>query len=249
MILQRLLLSFRKQDWTAVSLEGLVLVGGIFVGLQVDSWNDSRQDRLSERHYLERIYDELAADIVDIEQGIEAASSRAEMGRLLIAALDDPELARADPRAFFRAIEQAGYTYSPAISDYTFQELKYDGKIGIIRDPDLRWALMRYYKLIENYSQWAYRREHFQNTYADRKLGILTPEQSSKLEPYDPEAGFTGEEALEALERIRARPGFIEQIYRASNHSQAISKYTEWRDAAERLRERVSLAIGNGDEP
>ncbi len=249
MILQRLVSGLGKQEWNVVVIEGLVLVGGIFAGLQVNSWNDARQDRLSERHYLERIYEELAADIADITQGIHAAESRAEMGRLLIAAVDDPDLASADPRAFFRAIEQAGYTYSPAISDYTFQELKHDGKIGIIRDAELRWALMRYYKLIENYSQWAYRREHFQNTYGDRKLGILTPEQSSKLEPYDAEAEFTREEALEALERMRARPGFIEQIYRASNHSQAISKYAEWRDAAERLRRKIGLVLGYKDEP
>ncbi len=229
-------------------IEGLVLVVGVFIGLQVDSWNDARQDRRSERHYLERIYNELAADIVDMERGIQAAESRAEMGRLLIAAVDNPDLVSADPQAFFRAIEQAGYTYSPVISDYTFQELRYDGKIGIIRDAELRWALTRYYKLIENYSQWGYRREHFQNTYGDRKLGILTPEQSSKLEPYDANAEFTREEALEALERMKARPGFIEQIYRASNHSQAISTYADWRDAAEELRERIGLAIGYNDE-
>lgn len=249
MILQRFFSGLGKQQWNVVVIEGLVLVGGIFAGLQVNSWNDARQDRLSEHHYLERIHEELAADIADIEQGIQAAESRAEMGRLLIAAVDDPDLVSADPRAFFRAIEQAGYTYSPAISDYTFQELKHDGKIGIIRDAELRWALMRYYKLIENYSQWAYRREHFQNIYGDRKLGILTPEQSSKLEPYDAEAEFTREEALEALERMRARPGFIEQIYRASNHSQAISKYAEWRDAAIRLRQKIGLVLGYEDEP
>lgn len=248
MILQRLIAGLGKQEWNVVAIEGLVLVGGIFAGLQINSWNDARQDRLSERHYLERIYEELAADIADIEEGIRAAESRAEMGRLLIAAVENPDLASVDPHAFFRAIEQAGYTYSPAISDYTFQELKNDGKIGIIRDADLRWALMRYYKLIENYSQWAYRREHFQNTYGDRKLGILTPEQSSKLEPYDADAEFTQEEALEALERMRARPGFVEQIYRASNHSQAISKYTEWRDSAEQLRGMIGVAIGYEDQ-
>ena len=245
MILQRLALGLKTQDWNAVVIEGLVLVVGVFVGLQVNSWNDARQDRLSERHYLERIYDELAADILDIEQGIQAAESRAEMGRLLIAALDNDDLVSADPRAFFRAIEQAAYTYSPAISDFTFQELKYDGKIGIISDDEIRWALTRYYKLIENFGQWSYRREHFQNTYGDRKLGILTPDQSAKLEPYDADAEFTREEALEALERMKARPGFIEQIYRASNHSQAVSNYADWRDAAEDLRERIGLAIGH----
>ena len=77
------------------------------------------------------------------------------MGKLLISALDNPDLVSANPSVFFRAIEQAGYTYSPAISDYTFEELKFDGNLGIIRDAELRRALTSYYKRIENFGQLA----------------------------------------------------------------------------------------------
>jgi len=59
MILQRLGRSIRKQDWFAVTIELIVVVVGIFLGLQVTDWNDARKARADEQLYLERLYDEL----------------------------------------------------------------------------------------------------------------------------------------------------------------------------------------------
>lgn len=244
MILRRMADAIREQSWFTVVLEILIVVIGIFLGLQVDDWNQARKDRASEHGYLERIYDELTADIIDIEVSIVVAERRRDMGRLLIAAIDDPALASADPPAFFLAIERASYTRSPNISDFSFEELKFDGNLGIIRDIDLRATLKTYYGLIETYDQWAYVREHSQNSYSTRKLGILTPEQSSNLLPLNPDAEFSKEEALAALQRMRSKPDYVEQIFQGTNHSYAIETYMAWRDAAKTLREKIGTAIG-----
>ena len=42
MILRRLAESIRKQEWFTVVLEVLIVVVGIFIGLQVDEWNRAR---------------------------------------------------------------------------------------------------------------------------------------------------------------------------------------------------------------
>ena len=42
MILQRITASLKKRDWETVVLEILIVVVGIFIGLQVDDWNRSR---------------------------------------------------------------------------------------------------------------------------------------------------------------------------------------------------------------
>ncbi len=57
MILRRLAEGVRQQDWFTVVVEVLIVVVGIFLGLQVDGWNKARQDRLLEQEYLERIID------------------------------------------------------------------------------------------------------------------------------------------------------------------------------------------------
>ena len=244
MILRNLAKALREQNWFTVVLEVLIVVVGIFIGLQADAWNEVRKDRLSEHRYLERIHDELALDIESIEESIRIAESRRDMGRLLLRALDDPAIVRADPSAFLRAIEQASYTLSPTISDHTFDEIKFAGNLAIIRDEELRSGLSAYYKLIERYEQWAYVRAHAQNTYNDRQLGILTAMQKNKFLDFDYTDEFTVADATQALERMREKADFVAHIPQASSHGYAIVTYRDWLEAAQDLRDRISVALG-----
>ena len=45
MILRRVIKHVRSQEWTAVFLDFIIVVMGIFVGLQVTSWSASRAKR------------------------------------------------------------------------------------------------------------------------------------------------------------------------------------------------------------
>ena len=255
MLLRRLADAIRKQNWFTVVLEVLIIVVGIFIGLQVDGWNEQRKDRILEQRYFERIYDELALDIDVFEIGIKLAESRRTMGELLIEALQDSSVVRANPAAFIIAIEQAGYTFLPAINDSTFEELKFTGDLAIIQDEELRASLTGYYKLIKQYAQWSYLRESFQTGYSDRVLGILTPEQQRETrdmvrrfdEPArDNQPIELGEnEALKALERMREKQDFIDQIPRATNNDGPIRNLRLWKNAAEDLRNSVGVELRN----
>ena len=44
LILRRLSEAIVKQNWTTVTVEVLVVIVGIFIGLQVDDWNQARKD-------------------------------------------------------------------------------------------------------------------------------------------------------------------------------------------------------------
>ena len=44
MILRRIAEAFRRQDWFTVFVETMIVVVGVFVGLQVDNWNAARVD-------------------------------------------------------------------------------------------------------------------------------------------------------------------------------------------------------------
>lgn len=48
MILQRLATSIRKQDWFTVFIETLIVVLGVFLGIQLGNWNEARADRARE---------------------------------------------------------------------------------------------------------------------------------------------------------------------------------------------------------
>jgi hypothetical protein len=59
MILRRFTQHVTEQNWFAVGLDLVVVVVGIFLGLQVTQWNDARQDLRWEREF----YDDLKGDL------------------------------------------------------------------------------------------------------------------------------------------------------------------------------------------
>ena len=58
MILRRVIAHFRKQEWTAVAIDFVIVVVGVFVGLQVSNWNAARAERVDERNVLGRLHEE-----------------------------------------------------------------------------------------------------------------------------------------------------------------------------------------------
>ena len=44
MILRRVIQHFRKQEWTAIGIDFFIVVFGVFMGLQVSNWNETRQE-------------------------------------------------------------------------------------------------------------------------------------------------------------------------------------------------------------
>ena len=70
MILRRLTANFRKQDWTAVTVELVIVVLGVFIGLQVNNWNEARNDRALEHQYIQRLHEDFALSIKHAESNI-----------------------------------------------------------------------------------------------------------------------------------------------------------------------------------
>jgi hypothetical protein len=59
MILRSLANAIREQNWVSVTLEVAIVVVGIFIGLQVDDWNQRRLERESDQQALILFVDEL----------------------------------------------------------------------------------------------------------------------------------------------------------------------------------------------
>ena len=58
MILRRISENIRSQNWFAVMVEFVIVVVGVFMGLQVQDWNDARKERIDEHDLLSRLYEE-----------------------------------------------------------------------------------------------------------------------------------------------------------------------------------------------
>jgi hypothetical protein len=76
MILQRIAQSLKQQQWTAVLIELVILVLGVFLGFQVSDWADERAARSAEARHLEEIAEDLRADAAVFGQIRASAQNR-----------------------------------------------------------------------------------------------------------------------------------------------------------------------------
>lgn len=245
MILRSVMKHVKEQNWVAVCLDFFIVVVGVFIGIQVANWNDARAERNLEVRYLQRLETALARDIVEHDDAVDLAEKRRDRGRLLMAALEDASIARDHPSELFDAVLVAGFTYHPNISDTVFDEMVATGNARIIRDETLRDAIANYYGAIEAQAQWNYIREHTQLTYMDRRSGVLTSEETRRAWLADGSAEFTTDEARDLVERIGAKPGFVEWLPYAENWQLEQARFYENLGASARdLRARIREALG-----
>jgi hypothetical protein len=59
MILRRLSQSLKEQNWTAIAIEFVLLVLGVFLGIQVSNWNAERETREKAAVFTARLKDDL----------------------------------------------------------------------------------------------------------------------------------------------------------------------------------------------
>ena len=67
MILRRLTENLRAQNWTAISIEFLIVVIGVFLGTQVANWNQQRIERRETERMLENLAPELQSQLEFID--------------------------------------------------------------------------------------------------------------------------------------------------------------------------------------
>jgi len=68
MILRGIGEQLRRQDWVAVAIELVLVVAGVFLGIQVANWNDARKERGAENAYLARIAGDARADVAALDE-------------------------------------------------------------------------------------------------------------------------------------------------------------------------------------
>lgn len=136
MILRRLTSNIKAQNWFAVVLDLLIVVVGVFIGMQVSNWNEGLAEDRRERAYLERLDTEFTAVLEDFDsvqgaldayfnwitlffEGVrEGDPSKAQEASWGLNAITDVEIINLEPAAL--------------------REMISAGDLTIIRNPQLR---------------------------------------------------------------------------------------------------------------
>jgi hypothetical protein len=147
MIFRRLAQHLKDQNWTAIAIEFVLLVLGVFLGIQVANWNGARQERVLEAEYLSRLQRDFRA--IDARLAINATrwQDTAAAPIRLLNDLDTFHYRGTWPRAKNEVLDDLEATMGsriPAPRAASYVELLSAGRLGLLRDSRLREALADY---------------------------------------------------------------------------------------------------------
>ncbi len=142
MILRRTTEHVKTQNWFAVGIDLLIVVIGVFIGIQVSNWNDSRKDESDARLFLMRLHEDIEqANVLSarlIERRLRYPDELRMMSDILFERSAETELDAEGCR-----IIGSTHYYNINIGNLpAIVELISSGRMTIIKDPNLRTALV-----------------------------------------------------------------------------------------------------------
>ncbi len=248
MILRRVIEHFRKQEWTAIFLDFVIVVLGVFVGLQVNNWNAARGDRAREEVFIAGLAKDVRRDIADIDEIIRVSTLRmSAMGYLLERATGAPL-----PAGFDSARGRIEIEPSPPFSAnnpntigvamfilttldgnrLTYDTMVNAGGVSVIRDEELVREIQTYYANVD-------KARSFEDSLEANRVKLVDAQQQAGLSPVD---------ATPADDLAAIFGGDARLLAAAKNYwlytNRHLKIMTELRAEAERLAGR--LEQGNG---
>lgn len=142
MILRRLTQNLKQQNWTAIWIEFVLLVAGVFLGIQVANWNAEQADASLGRDYVQRLTRDLNLNRAAVSAETDYYSA------VMKSVLETDELLRAadpDPRALvvnaYRATE---VSYTPTVRA-TWDQIVSSGHLDLLPAGTVESGLSQYY--------------------------------------------------------------------------------------------------------
>ena len=145
--------SSRRRGPIRVVAEVAIIVVGVLIALAAEGWREAASDRDLTQAYLAGLAADLRLDSAEYVRFLEPnyLPAQAVAADSLIVILGDPTF-DAEPATVLRFLREQVYLLSATKSRATFDDLVSAGRLGLIEDPDLRTALVRYYAspVVEN---------------------------------------------------------------------------------------------------
>lgn len=148
MFVNRIVTDAQNQNWVAVIADLLIVVIGLFTGLQVDSWWQSYQDSSQARIYLQELQQDFTGNrellLGALEEGELIINDMIELSNQAL--LDTPTLPVIELDEKFSSV-QSMQTFSAISSAYS--NLVSSSELGILKSRELKNILADYYSLAD----------------------------------------------------------------------------------------------------
>ncbi len=144
MLFRKISSHLKEQNWYAVFLDLLIVVVGIFLGMQATEWNESRKEKLEEHQYLVRLVNDAKASIREIQSIRQVQDEFNQEIQWAVKILEQQQL-NAENFERFEAlvVRSTGWRQAFYYTD-TIEELLSSGRLTIFRSSDLRSQIARF---------------------------------------------------------------------------------------------------------
>jgi len=167
MLLRSVIEHVRGQNWFAVFIDFLIVVVGVFIGIQVANWNEVRLNRLEERVLVERIRLDFDRIKEDSDRALAFHSEMTANLRTLLRSLRAGALKDEDVYGVDRALLLGIAFQTSADTAGSVKELISSGKGSILRDRELLGELVDYEDYLERFG---FAKEYYQALANDATL-------------------------------------------------------------------------------
>jgi hypothetical protein len=166
MILRRVIEHVREQNWTAVGIDFVIVVVGVFVGIQVSNWNGARAERELVRGHLFEIAGDLRSHL-DFNERLEGSAKLriaavdyihgeafgTSLPRTLVVATEQWEAPSVEPFPADRLDKLMGAVNLVRVSVRSrnaYESLISSGRLGLLKNRELARAIQAYYGDYDN---------------------------------------------------------------------------------------------------
>lgn len=141
MIFRRIYVQFREQNWPAVVTELIILVIGVFAGIESSNWNEARIERQQEREYLVRLHEDVLASAEGIRRDNVYLEQQLSDQALVLAALEECTVDPENQAEVERGLKTLGFINPPRFFKRTYEELAASGRMDIIQSDAIKVEL------------------------------------------------------------------------------------------------------------
>lgn len=145
MILRRVIQHVKKQEWTAIGIDFLIVVLGVFVGIQVSNWNVERETKQKAEVFTQRLKADLRHEAFFYQFFIEYNRDVLSAAESTVNALTG-KVTLSDEQLLINAYRATQYKQPQRFRD-SYDEMISTGNIGLIKDQKLRLTAMRIYNV------------------------------------------------------------------------------------------------------
>lgn len=148
MLLRRITQHVQDQNWFAVFIDFLIVVVGVFIGIQVANWNAAQSDKIQEAAILQQLNDEFTEIKEAIEKQNQLRKNWAMSLKSLIAGLEKSGPIPEDG-VIKDALSAARSTGRRPAESAAYLQLTANGDLARLSNENLKQALIQYHTRLE----------------------------------------------------------------------------------------------------